>query len=390
MSTIIIGAGAAGITAGYTLLQEGFNDFIILEAASTYLGRIRKLDNLTNFPIDIGAEWIHTNPSILSTIVNDANEVVDVDTTPYKAKYFEWDGTQMNAASLPSGDFKFVNYTWYDFFNDYLVPDVLTKIEFDCMVTKVEWTNSTTNVTCDNGQLYSGKKVIVTVPLKILQDEYITFVPELPSDFVTALNTPVMASGIKVFLRFKEKFYPEAFSIDADFVDIEIDESERFFYDETYGQNTSDHVLGMFALGDVAARFVSLSDYDVIQAAISDLNAVFGNSVATSNFINGVVQNWDDEPFVRGGYSVYEDKYAAIDVLRKPLSNSLYFAGEAIPIVESDYGNGYAHGAALSGRRAALNTLNTTTSGSRPSRRFWHAFVAIFAAFVNFITMFFT
>ena len=75
MSTIIIGAGAAGITAGYTLLQHGFNDFVILEASSTYLGRIKKLDylQLTNFPIDIGAEWIHVDPSILNTIVNDQN-----------------------------------------------------------------------------------------------------------------------------------------------------------------------------------------------------------------------------------------------------------------------------------------------------------------------------
>ena len=92
MSTIIIGAGAAGITAGYTLLQEGFNDFVILEASSTYLGRIKKLDNLTNFPIDIGSEWIHVDPSILTTIVNDENVAVDVETTPFQPDFFVWDG----------------------------------------------------------------------------------------------------------------------------------------------------------------------------------------------------------------------------------------------------------------------------------------------------------
>lgn len=384
MSTIIIGAGAAGITAAYTLLQEGFNDFVILEASSTYLGRIRKLNNLTNFPIDIGAEWIHVDPSILTTIVNDQNVAVDVETIPYTPKYFEWDGAQLNEESLPRGDYKFVNYSWYDFFNDYLVPDVINKIEFNCMVTTVEWTTSSTKVTCESGRLFTGNKTILTVPIKILQDNDIAFIPNLPSDFVSAINVPVMATGMKVFLVFKEKFYPDSFSIDSDFVGIELDESERFFYDETYGQSTTDHVMGMYVLGDVADRFISLSDFDVIQAALADLNSVFGNNVATTNYIKGIVQNWVDEPYIRGAYSVYEDKYEAIDVLRRPISSTLYFAGEAIPIVESDYANGFAHGAALSGRNAALTSINK--SMSRPRRRFWRGFLSIITTIFNVIT----
>ena len=385
MSTItIIGAGAAGITAGYTLLQQGLSDFVILEASSTYLGRIKKLDNLTNFPIDIGAEWIHVDPSILNTIVNDQNVVVDVETKPFSPEFYVWDGIQLNEKSLPSGDHKFVNYTWYDFFNDYLVPDVINKIEFNCTVARVEWTNSSSNIACENGKRFTGNKAIVTVPLKILQDNDITFVPDLPSDFVNALNMPVMATGMKVFLVFKEKFYPDSFSIDSDFANIELDESERLFYDETYGQSSTDHVLGMYVLGDVADRFVSLSDNEVIQTALADLNSVFGNNVATTNYVRGVVQNWVDEPYIRGAYSVYEDKYEAIDVLRQPLSNTLYFAGEAIPIVESDYANGFAHGAALSGRNAALISMNSSVS--RPSRRFLNGLLAIFSTIFNLIT----
>jgi monoamine oxidase len=204
---------------------------------------------------------------------------------------------------------------------------------------------------------------------------------------VTALNVPVMATGMKVFLAFKEKFYPDSFSIDADFVGIELDESERFFYDETYGQSSTDHVLGMYVLGDVADRFVALSEYEVIQAALQDLNSVFGNNVATTNYVKGIVQNWVDEPYIRGAYSIYEDQYEAIDILRKPISNTLYFAGEAIPIVESDYGNGFAHGAALSGRNAALTSMNSAVP--RPRRRFLRGFLAIITTIFHFITTIF-
>lgn len=371
MSTIIVGAGAAGITAAYTLLQEGFNDFIILEASSTYLGRIKKLDNFTNFPIDIGAEWIHVDPSILTTIVNDADVTVDIKTIPYTPSYFEWDGALLNEASLPRvDDHKFFNYSWYDFFDDYLVPNVLPKVTFDCSVSKISWSNLSANVTCDDGQAFAGKKVIVTVPISVLQDEDIEFVPELPSEFIDAVNEPVMAAGMKVFLRFKEKFYPDTFIIESDFDNIVLDQSERFFYDETYGQNSTDNVMGMFVFGDVADRFIALSDENVIQAALTDINTVFGNNISSSTFIEGYVQNWVNEPFIRGAYSVYEDNCEAIDILREPVSGVLFFAGEAIPIQESDYANGFVHGAALSGRNAAKLTLSDdqSTTGTTPTK----------------------
>ena len=383
MSTIIIGAGAAGVTAGYTLLQEGFNDFVILEASSTYLGRIKKLDNLTNFPIDIGAEWIHVDPSILTTIVNDENVAVDVETTPFQPDFFVWDGAQLNEEPLGDNDYKFVNYTWFDFFNDYLVPDVINKVEFNCVVTKIEWTTLSTNVTCEDGRLFAGNKTIVTVPIKILQDNDISFVPSLPPAFTKAINVPVMGTGLKVFLAFKEKFYPGSFYIESDFVGVELEDSERFFYDETYGQNTSDHILGVYIFGDVADRFVNLSDYDVIQTTLADLNSIFGSNVATNNYIDGIVQNWINEQYIRGAYSIYEERYEAIDVLRQPLSSTLYFAGEAIPIVDSDYEYGYAHGAALSGRNAALTAIDN--SMSRPNKGFWRRIIAAFKFIFNVI-----
>jgi hypothetical protein len=36
-------------------------------------------------------------------------------------------------------DYKFVNSTWYDFFNDYLLTYVTGKIVYDCAVTNIQW-----------------------------------------------------------------------------------------------------------------------------------------------------------------------------------------------------------------------------------------------------------
>ncbi len=52
MKVVIVGAGVAGLTAGYLLEQSGV-EFEILEARSEYGGRVRKLEGFADFPIDI-------------------------------------------------------------------------------------------------------------------------------------------------------------------------------------------------------------------------------------------------------------------------------------------------------------------------------------------------
>jgi monoamine oxidase len=379
MTTIIVGAGVAGITAAYALLQHGVTDFVILEAAKVPLGRLKELkpSNWTNFPIDLGAEFIHTDPSILAEIVNDTSVAINITTISFKPDYFEWDGTAMYKTPYPEpNDHKFVNYSWYNFFSDYLLPDVVNQIVYGCNVKNVQWTNSSSNVTCENGQYFLGGKVIVTAPILFYYWRDIDFDPDLPQEFLDASHVPYFASGLKIFLSFREKFYPQSFSVDADYLNLEYEESDRFFYDATYGQTSDDHIMGIFVVGEVASRFVSLSNSEIIEASLSDLDTIFGNSTASNNFIKGTVHNWKKEQFIGGAYSFYQTgDCQAIDVLRVPIERQLFFAGEAIPNADTDYSNGFVHGAALSGRRAALDTLNIPTSGTDPwFRRLWQAF----------------
>ena len=65
---IIIGAGAGGLSAGYLLKQRGI-EFEILEATSVYGGRIKVNTDFADFPIPLGAEWLHSNTSVFKEIV---------------------------------------------------------------------------------------------------------------------------------------------------------------------------------------------------------------------------------------------------------------------------------------------------------------------------------
>ena len=64
---IIIGAGASGLAAAKILEQNNI-DYQILEATDRYGGRLKKNETLADFPIDIGAEWIHNLPPILNRL----------------------------------------------------------------------------------------------------------------------------------------------------------------------------------------------------------------------------------------------------------------------------------------------------------------------------------
>ncbi|MEN1786228.1 MAG: NAD(P)-binding protein, partial [Bacteroidota bacterium] len=71
-NVLIIGAGAAGLTAAYQLQQLGI-DYQLLEASSTYGGHMKHTLDFVDFPISLGAEWLHVEKGVLGEIVNDSS-----------------------------------------------------------------------------------------------------------------------------------------------------------------------------------------------------------------------------------------------------------------------------------------------------------------------------
>ncbi|MFT5603021.1 MAG: heterodisulfide reductase subunit A-like polyferredoxin, partial [Flavobacteriales bacterium] len=66
---IIVGAGASGLAAAKKLEEEGIS-YQIFEATDKIGGRIQKDETFADFPIDLGAEWIHEDKSILNYLIN--------------------------------------------------------------------------------------------------------------------------------------------------------------------------------------------------------------------------------------------------------------------------------------------------------------------------------
>ena len=74
----IIGAGAAGLYAGYILDSRGI-DFEILEASTLVGGRLGKLEGFADFPLDKGAQWLHGKRNILGDLIRRTKTTIERD-----------------------------------------------------------------------------------------------------------------------------------------------------------------------------------------------------------------------------------------------------------------------------------------------------------------------
>lgn len=301
---IIIGAGAGGLSAGYLLQQQGI-DFEILEASSVYGGRMKINTDFADFPIPLGAEWLETNTSIFQEIVNDASIAVNVETV----------------ADAP--DRKFVNSSWFSFFDEYIVPSVVNKITYNTIVQSIDYSGNQVIVTTQNGQ-HSADKIIVSVPLKILQDGDINFLPSLPQDKLNAINSTNIWEGFKAFFEFSEKFYDD----ELEFIITPSTDGEKIYYNAAFGQNTTKNILGLFTVGKPALDYIALSGDALKDYILNELNGIYANQ-ATPNYIKHVVQNWNNEPFIKAGYMSDHANSQTVQKLSESVADKIYFAGGA-------------------------------------------------------------
>lgn len=64
---IIIGAGASGLSAGEFLLEKGF-EVEILEGSNVLGGRVGRLEDFADFPLEKGGEELYNKGGLYYTI----------------------------------------------------------------------------------------------------------------------------------------------------------------------------------------------------------------------------------------------------------------------------------------------------------------------------------
>ncbi|UOY08553.1 FAD-dependent oxidoreductase [Muricauda sp. SCSIO 64092] len=354
-AVLIIGAGAAGMATAYLLQQQGI-EYRILEADVSYGGRFRTNTSFTDFPISLGAEWLHVSESELPAIVNDGSVQINTMTQRYSASdtYGYFSNGELNVAEVGNEinsviDQKFRNSSWFDFFEAYIVPSIRNKMQFNTEIVSIDYSGSKVTARDTQGLAYEADKLVLTVPLKILQLGKIDFTPSLPNTKQRAIAQANIWGGIKIFLKFSEKFYPTFLEFD----DSETNEGQRIYYDASYAQNTSENILGLFAVGKQAEPYQNVNGEALRNYVLNELDIIF-NGKASETFQDILVQNWNEQPFARAAYLADVASSSTSRAMAKSINGKLYFAGDSYT-EEDDWSA--VHVAARSARNAVRELI---------------------------------
>lgn len=329
---VIVGAGAAGLSAGYLLKKYGI-DFKILEASSVYGGRLKKTQDFTDFPIDLGAEWIHVEPKILKEITHKPKLDKQFETIDYNPQTIKtWKKRKLKSRNYIKtlySEWKFKRSTWFDFFEQNIVPEISNEIILRKPVVKINYESDKVVLKTTDNEVFEADKVLITIPIKVLQSEQIVFQPKIPQAKKKAIDSVFMGDGIKIFIEFNEKFYPDILSFGNIFKALI--EEEKFVYDAAFKKETNKNILGLFAINEKATPYTKLNEEGIISLVLNELDEIFEGK-ATKNYKKHIIQNWSIEPYIQGAYSyAFEgNKASIIKSISQPLKDKLYFAGEAL------------------------------------------------------------
>lgn len=379
---VIVGSGAAGLTAAKRLQNAAASrpssscwsiEITILEASNHFGGRVGKDDDFTVYPIDLGASWVYDDKrlSIIAQEPKMEKKLEDHLVAPfllddYGTFKIKKSGERKERTLLSEKDKIWVNYTWYDFFEQHVVSALQPEqIIYDCSVDKIVQRRQSGEVSIFCGdRLFVADFVIATASLAVLQDDVIDFSPPLPPPLVKERDP--MWRGLKFFLEFSEKFYDDYFVHSPS--DGELD---WWDYSLIHLGPGGPNILSGYYMGDVNDKLEGKTEQEVVEILLEDLDKIYGGKIATKSYIRHKLVDWKSDPYVRGTYSsdLARVERAGPQVLWK---GKLFIAGEAFPVPPKH--NGWVDGAAMSGLHAAeiiLHQLDSTVNWFSIPRSIW-------------------
>ena len=215
-------------------------------------------------------------------------------------------------------------------------------------VASIDYRGPNIVLTSTAGSKFEATAVIVTVPLGVLKNGGISFVPELPFSKQQALDGLDMGILNKTCLLFDRVFWEPSVEL-IGYVGAQPGEWAESINLYPY---TRQPILMMFNAGSYGAEIETMSDLEIIAEAHKTLVSMYGNVPKPTS---ALITRWMTDPWSCGSYSFVPagstfNQYAE---LAKPIDNRVFFAGEA---THKDYPS-TVHGALLSGIQAARDVI---------------------------------
>lgn len=200
--------------------------------------------------------------------------------------------------------------------------------------------------------------LVVTLPVGVLRAKRpepgaVRFLPRLPEK-ERAWSRLEMGPLMKVLLRFRSPFWREREDTAA--YDFFQSPGMPFPVFWLLAPPRMPYLVGWSGASQAEA-LSELPEAEVLQRALGTLARLFGvaRPWLHEQLESWRVQNWQHEPFTRGGYAVIPSGATdALEALAAPVKGTLFFAGEA---THTEGEEGTVHGALETGWRAAKEVL---------------------------------
>ena len=408
---VIVGAGAAGMSAGRELQKKGVS-FVIVEAANRIGGRAYTESDTLGLPVDHGCSWISGSNNNPFTRIGNENGFTLVDHTSAGYDLFDLDGNRADdddwaaydrawgaidralskagragkdipasevVPNLPYGaavqswsgamdygvDFDQVSVLdWWDSASSQ--PSKLVKeglgaivatlaeglpISLNTAVTGIDYSGSGVTVETSKGAI-QAEACMVTVSTGVLNAGKIKFTPALPVAKQQAAADIPMGLLMKVPLLFDGARLGLG---ENNWVTYQIPEDKPgeacYFVAWPCGHD--------YLFGNIGGRFAwdlyAQGQNVVIDYAMEQLVRMVGSD-AKKHFIKGMATDWADNPLTLGAYgAVRPGADGAREKLAEPVADRLFFAGEAVAGSVAALVNG----AYLSGKATAQKVAAT-------------------------------
>ena len=238
-------------------------------------------------------------------------------------------------------------------------------VYLNSVVTQIDWKSGDVKVITDSGEIYSAGKIIIAMPLGVLQANRgekgaVAFHPAIKEQ-INAINDLGFGAIIKFLLEFKDAFWENngtkmlAGKSLKDMAFLISDENIPTWWTQYPKHST---LLTGWLGGPRAEEKKGNTNEDLLQQALQSLSNIFKLSVddLKAKLIASSIMNWTAEPFTRGSYSY--DTVAAPEarkILDAGVDNTLFFAGEYL---YDGPAMGTVEAALTSGQNVAKGILN--------------------------------
>ncbi len=346
---IIIGAGLSGLSAAYYLNKKGIKP-LILEARERTGGRVLTITAGNATPVEMGATWFTDKHIHLLGLLKELD-------LPFFTQYQKGIGVfetslseeaqlfQLPAVGEPS--YRIAGGT------SRLIETLLERIGQEQLVlrspiTQVSDHKDHIEIINMEGEVYSCKSLIITIPPFLIVSQQIAFDPPLPAELVAIMaNTHTwMGEAVKFAVVYQEPFWRKQGYAGVVFSHVGIAQEihDHCSFEETH-----------YALkGFLSAEAYAFNKEERETEVIAQLTRLLGKEAA--DYLSYTEMLWKEEAFTHANYRKYimPHQHNGHPLYARPLMNGkIHLAGtETAP-----YFGGYLDGAVYSGLSAASKVL---------------------------------